>query len=111
MDIIETIEKDVTIVSLNGRLDTLSSTPLEEKLLKIIVDNGNNIIIDFSQLDFISSSGLRVLLTAGKKLKSSAGKLVLCSLKDHVKEVFEVAGFSMLFQMFSSQEESIQELK
>jgi len=62
-------------------------------------------------LDFISSSGLRVLLTAGKQLKSVNGKMVLCSLKDHVKEVFDVAGFTMLFNMFSSQEEAIKKIQ
>jgi anti-sigma B factor antagonist len=111
MEIIEAKQNDITIIALTGRLDTLSSSSLEVKLLDTINKNQSKIIIDFSQLDFISSSGLRVLLTAGKQMKSAQGKLVLCSLKDHVKEVFDVAGFSMLFKMFSSQEDSIKELK
>lgn len=111
MEIIEAKHNDITIIALTGRLDTLSSSLLEDKLLDSINKNQSKIIIDFSQLDFISSSGLRVLLTAGKQIKSAQGKLVLCSLKDHVKEVFDVAGFSMLFKMFSSQEESIKELQ
>jgi anti-sigma B factor antagonist len=111
MEIIEAKQNDITIIALTGRLDTLSSSSLEDKLLDTINKNQSKIIIDFSQLDFISSSGLRVLLTAGKQMKSAQGRLVLCSLKDHVKEVFDVAGFSMLFKMFSSQEDSIKELK
>jgi anti-sigma B factor antagonist len=111
MEIIEAKQNDITIIALTGRLDTLSSSSLEDKLLDTINKNQSKMIIDFSQLDFISSSGLRVLLTAGKQMKSAQGKLVLCSLKDHVKEVFDVAGFSMLFKMFSSREESIKELK
>jgi anti-sigma B factor antagonist len=111
MDIIEERQDDITIIKITERLDTLSSAALEDKLLDTINKNQSKMIIDFSQLDFISSSGLRVLLTAGKQMKSAQGKLVLCSLKDHVKEVFDVAGFSMLFKMFSSQEESIKELK
>lgn len=111
MEIIEAKQNDITIIALTGRLDTLSSSSLEVKLLDTINKNQSKIIIDFSQLDFISSSGLRVLLTAGKQMKSAQGMLVLCSLKEHVKEVFDVAGFSMLFKMFSSREESIKELK
>jgi anti-sigma B factor antagonist len=111
MEIIEAKQNDITIIELTGRLDTLSSSSLEDKLLETINNNQSKIIIDFSQLDFISSSGLRVLLTAGKQMKSAQGNLVLCSLKDHVKEVFDVAGFSMLFKMFASQEDSIKELK
>ena len=111
MEIIEEKLDDIMIITITERLDTLSSVTLEDKLLDTINKNQSKIIIDFSQLDFISSSGLRVLLTAGKQMKSVQGKLVLCSLKDHVKEVFDVAGFSMLFKMFSSREESIKEMK
>ena len=111
MEIIEEKLDDIMIITITERLNTLSSVTLEDKLLDTINKNQSKIIIDFSQLDFISSSGLRVLLTAGKQMKSVQGKLVLCSLKDHVKEVFDVAGFSMLFKMFSSREESIKEMK
>ena len=111
MEIIEEKQDDIMIITITERLDTLSSVTLEDKLLDTINKNQSKIIIDFSQLDFISSSGLRVLLTAGKQMKSAQGKLVLCSLKDHVKEVFDVAGFSMLFKMFSSREESIKDMK
>ena len=111
MEITVTKHNDITILSLDGRLDTLSSTPFDKKLQDLISKDENKIIIDFSQLDFISSSGLRVLLTAGKQLKSVKGKLILCTVKDHVKEVFDVAGFTMLFSMLPSQDEAIRDLQ
>jgi len=110
VEIIETKKNDITVLALKGRLDTLSSTSLENKLLGIINNNVLNVIIDFSELEFISSSGLRVLLTAGKQVKTKQGMLVLCSLKEHVKEVFDVAGFTMLFKMYASLDEAIQKL-
>ncbi len=111
MDIIETRKEDVVILELVGRLDTNTSISLEEKLLALIENNENKILFDFSQIDFIASSGLRVLLMIGKKLKSGKGKMALCALQDSVKEVFDIAGFTMLFSFFSSQDEGVAELQ
>lgn len=107
MEIIQTKSDSATILKLEGRLDTNTASLFEEKLMGLISNNENKIVVDFAQLDFISSSGLRVLLMAGKKLKTINGKLGLCALREHVKEVFDVAGFTMLFSMFPSQEEAI----
>ena len=111
MEITQTKENGVVVLELKGRLDTLSSSSLEKKLSDLIEKKEYKLALDFSQLDFISSSGLRVLLAAGKQLKTVSGKMVLFALKDHVKEVFDVAGFTMLFHMFSSRDEAINQLK
>jgi len=107
MEIFQTKSDDATILKLEGRLDTNTASSFENKLMGLINNNEHKIVIDFTQLDFISSSGLRVLLMAGKKLKTVNGKLGLCALREHVKEVFDVAGFTMLFTMFPNQEEAI----
>ena len=110
MEIIENKEKEITTIALSGKLDTLSSVPLDEKLKELANNNVNKIVIDFSDLDFISSSGLRVLLSTAKKVKSTNGKLALSALQEHVKEVFDVAGFTMLFSIFSSKDEAVKSL-
>jgi anti-anti-sigma factor len=111
MEIIQAKSSDATILKLEGRLDTNTSSIFEEKLMGLINTNENKIVIDFTRLDFISSSGLRVLLLAGKKIKSVNGKLGLCALRKHVKDVFDVAGFTMLFSVFPSQEEAVKNLR
>jgi anti-sigma B factor antagonist len=111
VDIKQVNVNEIVILELEGRLDTLSSTKLENKLSDLIAEKKGKLVLDFSQLDFISSSGLRVLLAAGKKLKSFSGKIVLCSLKDHVKEVFDVAGFTVLFSLQPTREAALQEVK
>jgi anti-sigma B factor antagonist len=111
MEIIETKNADTVVLQIEGRLDTNTASSFEEKLMDLISENKNRIIVDFSDLDFISSSGLRVLLMAGKKVKTTNGKLGLCSLKDHIKEVFDVAGFTMLFSMFPNQEEALENIQ
>jgi anti-anti-sigma factor len=111
MEIIESKTDNFIILKLEGRLDTNTAPVLEEKLMGLINNNENKIIVDFAKLDFISSSGLRVLLMIGKKLKTVNGKIGLCKLQEHVKEVFDVAGFTMLFSMFPNQEEAIKNLQ
>jgi anti-anti-sigma factor len=110
MEIIQSKTNEAIVLKLEGRLDTNTASAFEEKLMGLINNKENRIVVDFSQLDFISSSGLRVLLMAGKKIKTTNGKLGLCSLQDNVKEVFDVAGFTMLFSMFSNKEEAIKNL-
>lgn len=101
MEISESAQGQVVILSLKGRLDAATSTLLEEKLLDLINSkNERRIVIDFQQLDYISSAGLRVLLMAAKILKSENGKLVLASLKEHLKEIFKITGFHGIFPIF-----------
>jgi len=110
MEIIQTVQDGVIIVALQGRLDTNTSVSLEEKLMTLTREASHKIVIDFSQLDFISSSGLRVLLTAAKQSKRVSGRIVLSGLKDHVRQVFDVAGFTMLFTICPTQEEALESL-
>ena len=110
MEITVEEKNGVSIVKLKGRLDTGSSVLFEEHLMKLMGAKEQQIVVDFAELSFISSSGLRVLLMAGKKLKSANGNLVLSAIQDHVKDVFDVAGFTMLFSMYPSQEEALKGL-
>jgi anti-sigma B factor antagonist len=107
MDI--TAEKlgDVTLLGIKGRLDASTANKLEEKLLASIDEGERRLALDCSQLDYISSAGLRVLLLAVKRVKGVNGKIVLCALKDQIKEVFDIAGFSSLFPSFATQEEAL----
>lgn len=102
MEILQEQRDHVIILSLVGRLDANTSKSLEDKLLALIEANNRLLIMDGTQLDYISSAGLRVLLMAAKKLKPLGGKIVLASLKDHIKEIFEIAGFLSIFQVFDN---------
>ena len=93
MDIIELKQGKISTFKLQGRLDSNTSQAFEKRLLDVISDGIKNVIIDFKVLDYISSAGLRVILKATKTLKREDGKIMLCSMQDYVKEVFEIAGF------------------
>jgi anti-sigma B factor antagonist len=106
---IEKIE-DIYIFSLEGNLDSNTSGDLEKKLIPVIDANNTKFILDFSQLHYISSAGLRVLLSAAKKLNQFKGKLILCSVKKDIKEVFEVAGLMPIFPICDNPEEAARKI-
>lgn len=105
MNITEKTENDTIIVSLSGRLDA-SSAPEAEQHLNKVIDNSKKLIINLSELEYISSAGLRVLLVAAKKLRHTNGNLALCSLQDGVKEVFDISGFSSIFNIYTTEQEA-----
>lgn len=108
MDIKEMNKDKATILMIEGRLDSSSSGVLEKKMLSLIEAGEKNFLFDFSGMDYISSAGLRVLLMAAKKSKAAGGKTVLSALTDNVMEVFEIAGFTGIFSIFTAQEEALQ---
>ena len=80
-----------------GRLDSTSSPELEQALVESLAAGTTRLIFDFSDLDYISSAGLRVVLLAGKRLRPLQGKMALVGMRDVVREVFEMSGFLTLF--------------
>jgi anti-anti-sigma factor len=96
---------EILIYKIEGRMDSSTSPSLETTVLSAI-DSGNIFIgIDCSKIDFISSAGLRVLLMAAKRVGRDKGKLGLFGLRDHIKEIFDISGFTSIFPMFTTQEE------
>jgi anti-sigma B factor antagonist len=93
MEIIEEKHEGITVFKIDGRLDSKTSSDFEEKIFNSSKDGTRNMIFNFKDLEYISSAGLRVILKATKEMKRSSGLIVLCCMRDYVKEVFEIAGF------------------
>ena len=110
MDIIEEKNNDIAVFKLNGSLDSNTSPAFEEKVVTTIEGGTGKIIVDFSGLDYISSAGLRVLNLASVKLKPLSGSLILCSLQDYVREVFEIAGFDQFLPIVSTMDDAVAKL-
>ncbi len=85
---------DHTLLSLYGRLDTNTSPKLENELTKVFDSKCKDLTLDFANLEYISSAGLRVLLAAQKKINDVVGKMTLTHVSEPVKEVFDMTGFS-----------------
>ena len=95
-------EKNAVVVSVKGRMDAVSSADFEKELAALMAEGESTFIIDFGELDYISSAGVRSILIAAKKLKAREGYLSLCSLKDLVEEVFKISGFSSIIPIYES---------
>ena len=94
MTISITIDGKKVIFELDGRLDTTTSPKLQESLTPVFDDSIDEIILDFKNLSYISSAGLRVLLM-GQKLASAKQKpMSICNVSEEVMEVFEMTGFA-----------------
>jgi len=102
MEIIEENQGGINIYKLNGRLDSNTSLGFENKIIQAIDDGSKSMILDFKNLDYISSAGLRVILKATKALKRENGNIILCDMQDYVKEVFEISGFDSLMPIVGS---------
>jgi anti-anti-sigma factor len=106
MQISTRTSNDIHIVGIAGSLDS-TTAPEAQKSLDGVVAGAKKVALDFTQLDYISSAGLRVLLGAAKKLKASGGKFAMFGLNQSVREVFEISGFSAILAVYPSETEAV----
>ena len=102
IEVTEERDNGVLVLLPAGRLDSTNATDFETVVIDHVSNGEQNLVVDFSRLVFISSSGMRVLLIAAKKLNSSNGKLVLCTMPDHIQEIFHVSGFDQIIAICTS---------
>lgn len=79
------------VISLEGRLDTNTAPDLEKELSSL--DNVKKLIFDLKKLEYISSAGLRIILSC-KKIMTDKGEMIIKNVNDSIKEVFEITGFT-----------------
>ncbi|MBW1779795.1 MAG: STAS domain-containing protein [Deltaproteobacteria bacterium] len=103
-------EKDRFIVTVTGRMDAVTAPEFEKCMGDWIEAGETQFVVDFEGLDYISSAGLRSILTIAKSLKVKEGQIVLCALRDTVKEVFEISGFSTIIPVCESVDAAITEI-
>ncbi|WP_316608372.1 STAS domain-containing protein [uncultured Ruminococcus sp.] len=92
MTVQKTLDGTKLTAAISGRLDT-ATTPEAEKALKDGLDKVTELVLDFKELDYISSSGLRLLLSLQKQMNTQ-GSMKLINVNDIVGEIFEITGFA-----------------
>jgi anti-anti-sigma factor len=110
MKIHATKEGNAMVMSLKGRLDAVTSSEFETSLSDWISRGENNFLLNFTDLEYISSAGLRSILATSKKLKANQGKIFLTGLHGPVEEVFTISGFLSIFRVFASAEDALKEI-
>ena len=88
-----------TVAALIGRLDTLASQEMAEQFETLAQKAGGTIVLDCSQLEYISSSGLRLFLTLRKAAATKGGKVIIRDINYDVRSVFMITGFLNLFEI------------
>jgi anti-sigma B factor antagonist len=107
MEFSQKTEGTATVVYLCGRLDAYAANDVEKKLNSLTATKHLHLVLNLKDLDYISSSGLRVLLAALKRATKHEGDIRLARVQQCVKDVFDIAGFTQFFKMYDEEEEAI----
>ena len=105
MNLVEKKVKTFNIISIEGRLDATNYLEFQKRILEIIDRGEIHLIFGCAGLDYISSSGLRAFLALLKKVMTQNGKLYICELQPHIKDIFDISGFSGVIQIFETEKE------
>lgn len=98
---------EVLVLRLSGRLDAVSSPTAERKVFDFINGGKFKILADMAGIDYLSSAGMRMLLSVTKKLKTSSGKLVLFSVTHGVMDILKMSGFDHVLEIVQKEEEGL----
>jgi anti-sigma B factor antagonist len=107
MQISESENQGVAVLGVTGRIDATTSEQFKDQLLATIGDRPIRLVLDFARVEFISSSGLRVLVVAAKRVAAVRGKMVFCGSTGSVREVFDLAGFTSVVPCFPDQDAAV----
>ena len=98
MDITKNFNEKELTLSVKGRIDTITSKDLDKEINDEI-GNFESLILDFTDLEYISSAGLRVLIATQKKLKSENIPFVIKNVNDSIGEIFRMSGFDKILKI------------
>ena len=101
---------EIRVLSLVGRMDATTADVFGEACQRLLDENIKKITVDFSGVEYISSAGLRVILTMVKASRAQKGTLAFCALQPMVAEVFKISGFSSMFPIYATQDEAVSAL-
>ena len=106
MQIHQENREDIWLVELLGRLDEMAAGEVEQAFLAVLDEETEKVLLDMTDVEYISSSGLRVLLMLLRALKQRRGALKICGLSPFVAEVFAISNFQTLFDVYANREDA-----
>jgi anti-anti-sigma factor len=110
MEIEHRVENQVLVFAIKGRLDAATAPVAEESIKETMAEDTNRLLFDLSELEYLSSGGLRVILGAAKEIRRREGKVALAALTQYVYEIFEVSGFTAMIPIKDTVEEGLKDL-
>ena len=91
-------EGDVVVVRPMGKMDAITAPPMQDAIDEVLAENPAHVILDLSEVPYVSSAGLRVFLRVAKAAKGTSS-LAVCHLHENVRQVFELAGFDKIMTL------------
>ena len=101
----------VTVLIITGRVEMVQTAEMRESIFTQINNSDSGLLLDLSALDYINSMGLGIFIRAAKEMNEKNRRLVFCSLKENIAEIFEIAGFTKILQIFNTKEEALASFK
>lgn len=106
MEIVSEKKESGTLFMVSGRMDVMTTANFEKECQQVIDDGEKKLVIDLAGLKYISSAGLRGILSSAKKLKAVGGTIHFCGLTGMVEEVFLVSGLGSIFTVTATPDEA-----
>jgi anti-sigma B factor antagonist len=99
-------EGEVSIITVEGSIDSKTAPELQQTVLDVTAE-ANDVVIDLSNVSFVSSAGLRVLLMVYRQIKAKNGKVILAGVSEEIKDVMSMTGFITFFELTETQTEAL----
>lgn len=103
----ENREGQVLVLSPQGRLDSINAREFQALVMGHVDGGEKSMIVELSNLDYISSAGIRVMQLASKALKEAGGQFLLCAMGDHISNVFRISGFDRVIAISDTLEDAL----
>jgi anti-anti-sigma factor len=107
MNFTESQKGEITLLKVNGKLDSDLSPKLEKKVCEFLHSGQTKLLLDMSEVNYISSAGLRMLISIKKQVKTLSGTFIVCGLRSEVLEVMKICGFDHILEITQTEEEAL----
>ena len=107
MEITQRVEGDITVFLPDGRIDTLAADEMDQALQAAVAGGSHKIVVDMSKVEYINSSGLRVLAAVLVKCRDEGGDMKLAALNERVTRVFSIIGFGLLMSLHGTSDAAV----
>jgi anti-anti-sigma factor len=102
---------DTCVVTPKGRLDSSASADFADRIGGLIASPNPKLLIDFAGVDFVTSAGVWVVLLLGRKIQAAGGSLTLCGVRDSVREVLDISGFTSMLSIHPARADAMAALR
>lgn len=110
MEISVNKQGNAIVVAVYGKMDAVSAPDFERQFTNLVNKGAKCVVVDLLGLDYISSAGLRAILSSAKNLKLHEGKIAFSGLSGMVREVFDISGFGAMFNIYPTATEACEKI-